>query len=59
MKNMAHMFEKDPRTKRQREADLDNPRVTVTMYTVDDRDGTRQRCSVFKAEKTDWEPAVS
>lgn len=56
---MSHWFEEDARTDNQRAADLDSPRVTVSMYAVDDRDGARKRSSVFKAEKADWEPAVS
>lgn len=58
MKTMGHWFEKDPRTDNQRAADLDSPRVTVSMYAVDDHGGARKECSVFKAEETDWDPAV-
>lgn len=59
IKAMTHRFEYDPRTPEQRAADLDSPRVTVSMYAVDDHNGTRKEASVFRAGKPDWEPAVS
>lgn len=59
MKAMTHRFESDQRTAEQCAADLDSPRVTVSMYAVDDQNGMRKEGSVFRAGKPDWEPAVS
>lgn len=51
---MSHSFEKDPRKKLQREADLDSVDVTISMYAVRDHKGERKPHSVFQAEKSDW-----
>lgn len=51
---MLHLFEEDPRTRNQLEADLDSLDVTISMYAVDDHSGKRKAQSVFRAEPGDW-----
>lgn len=51
---MSHHFEEDPRTRPQLEADLDFLDVTISMYAVDDHGGERKACSVFRADRGDW-----
>lgn len=51
---MLHLFEEDPRTNSQRQADLDCLDVTISMYAVDDHGGKRKALSVFRAERGDW-----
>lgn len=51
---MQHQFEDDPRLPKQLERDLDSMDVTISMYAVEDHEGTRSSQSVFRAESSDW-----